>query len=85
MRVRNRWLVLFVLFVALPGGMLGQRFGAERIVSGVGAVLVNVLATKMVADWFAGREIVTAMVILVASWPLGLALGLLLLTPLAAG
>jgi predicted MFS family arabinose efflux permease len=101
------------IFFALPGGMLGQRFGAKRLVlaglllmvaggalmgagssflmvatgrlvSGIGAVLINVLMTKMVADWFAGREIVTAMGLLVASWPLGLALGLLLFTPLAA-
>src|SRR5438552_1570745 len=83
--------------IALPGGMLGQRFGAKRVVvvglglmalggaltgapsftlvvagrlaSGVGAVLINVLMTKMVADWFAKRELVTAMAILVTSWP----------------
>ena len=101
------------IFIALPGGMLGQRFGAKqlvlaglllmaaggalmgasptffllaigRLVSGVGAVLINVLLTKMVADWFAKREIVTAMAILIASWPLGIGLALLLFTPLAA-
>jgi predicted MFS family arabinose efflux permease len=101
------------IFIALPGGMLGQRFGAKnlvlaglllmalggalmgastsylpvaagRVISGTGAVLINVLVTKMVTDWFVGREIVTAMAILVVSWPLGLALGLLLFTPLAA-
>ena len=76
--------------IALPGGMLGQRFGAKRVVlvglalmaiggvvmglgssfamaaagriiSGTGAVLLTVLISKMVTDWFAGREIVTAM------------------------
>ena len=101
------------IFISVPGGMLGQRFGAKnlvlaglllmalggvlmgastsflpvmagRLVSGVGAVLINVLVTKMVTDWFVGREIVTAMAILVVSWPLGLALELLLFTPLAA-
>lgn len=101
------------IFIALPGGVLGQRFGARRVVlaglllmaaggalmgvaptfgvlaagrliSGLGAVLINVLMTKMVADWFAKHELVTAMSVLVASWPLGLALGLLLFTPLAA-
>ena len=40
-----------------------------RMVSGLGAVFVNVLMTKMVTDWFAGREIVTAMSMFVASWP----------------
>jgi hypothetical protein len=35
--------------------------------------------TKMVADWFAGKEIATAMAIFVNSWPAGIALGLLTL------
>ncbi|MEA2873512.1 MAG: hypothetical protein QOH67_3488 [Hyphomicrobiales bacterium] len=101
------------IVIALPGGMLGQRLGAKRMVlaglammaiggammgasssfaaaaagrliSGTGAVLFNVLVTKMIADWFAGREITTAMATLVSSWPLGLALGLLCFAPLAA-
>jgi MFS family permease len=58
--------------------------GTGRLLSGVGAVLLNVLLTKMVADWFAGREIVTAMAILVSSWPLGISLALISLGPLAA-
>ena len=100
------------IVIALPGGVLGQRFGDKRIVllglalmaiggglmaadsflavtsgrllSGVGAVIINVLITKMVADWFAGQEIVVAMGILIASWPLGLALGLVSFPPIAA-
>ena len=100
------------IVIALPGGMLGQRFGAKqmtliglglmtlggvlmstdsvlfvfagRLVSGLGAVFVNVLMTKMVADWFAGREIVTAMAMFVSSWPAGIALGLISFPPLAA-
>jgi predicted MFS family arabinose efflux permease len=101
------------IVIALPGGMLGQRFGAKqvvlvglvlmalgslvmgagssfmivgagRLIAGTGAVLLNVMFTKMIADWFAGREIVTAMAILVTSWPLGLALGLVAFAPLAA-
>jgi len=51
--------------------------GAGRLVTGVGAVLFNVVATKMVTDWFIGREIVTAMAILLASWPLGIGAALL--------
>lgn len=100
------------IVIALPGGMLGQRFGVKRVVliglalmaaggvltgtnsvelvfvgrlvSGLGAVFVNVLMTKMVADWFSGREIVTAMAMFIASWPLGIALGLISFPPLAA-
>jgi MFS family permease len=55
-----------------------------RILSGAGAVFLNVVVTKMVTDWFAGAEIATAFGILVVSWPLGIALALVLLPPLAA-
>src|SRR6266516_3008406 len=70
-------------FFALPGGMLGQRVGERRtvvgslalmVVSGVGAVLMNILLAKMVADWFAGREMSTAMAVMLTSWPVGLGL-----------
>lgn len=54
-----------------------------RLLGGVGAVLLNVLLTKMIADWFVGREIITAMAILVSSWPLGISLGLISLGALA--
>jgi MFS family permease len=37
--------------------------------SGTGAVLLNMLVTKMVADWFEEKGAVTALGILVASWP----------------
>jgi predicted MFS family arabinose efflux permease len=97
--------------IAIPGGVVGQRLGAKRVVLiglslmtvggvvtgfsqsfaaaavgrtvvGIGAVLFNVLATKMITDWFSGREIATAMGALVSSWPLGIALGLLFFGPL---
>ena len=35
--------------------------------------------TKMVTDWFAGKEIATAMAIFVNSWPAGVAVSLLAL------
>lgn len=100
------------IVLAVPGGILGQRFGVKRLVlaglammvaggaltgvesvglvfagrliSGLGAVFINVLMTKMVADWFAGREIVAAMSTFVTSWPAGIALGLVSFPPLAA-
>jgi len=52
---------------------------AGRLVGGAGGVLLNVQMTKMVADWFAGREIATAMAIFVNSWPAGVAIALLTL------
>lgn len=48
-----------------------------RLASGAGGVLLNVLLTKMVTDWFAGKEISFAMAIFVNSWPIGIALALI--------
>src|SRR2546430_16039515 len=45
-----------------------------RLLSGVGAVLMNILLAKMVADWFAEGELTTAMAIMLSSWPVGLGL-----------
>ncbi len=57
---------------------------AGRVVAGIGGVILSVLTTKMLTDWFAGREISTAMAIYVNSWPVGIALALLVL-PAVAG
>ncbi len=101
------------IVIAIPGGLLGRRFGdksmtllglalmalgslmtagaeqysaalAGRIISGTGAVLLNVLLAKMVADWFSDDHLATAMGILVVSWPIGIGLALVVLGPLAA-
>lgn len=53
-----------------------------RVISGAGGVVVNVLMTKLVLDWFAGRNVSTALAIFISSWPIGIALGLLLLPAL---
>jgi MFS family permease len=58
--------------------------GAGRLVSGGGAVLVNVLLTKMTTDWFIGREIGTALAVLVSSWPIGIGVALVILPWFAA-
>ncbi|MDO8398981.1 MAG: MFS transporter [Bradyrhizobium sp.] len=52
---------------------------AGRLIGGAGSVILSVQATKMLTDWFAGKEIATAMALLVNSWPLGIALCLLVL------
>jgi MFS family permease len=49
--------------------------GLGRILSGAGFLFATLYFTKMVADWFEGREIATAMSILVMSWPFGIAMG----------
>lgn len=84
-RFGDKRVVLFGLALMTAGGAVtGLSAAAEvifagRLASGVGGVLLNVLLTKMVADWFAGRDTVTAMGILIVSWPLGIALALVLL------
>jgi MFS family permease len=52
---------------------------AGRLIAGAGSVILSVQLTKMLTDWFAGKEIATAMAILVNSWPLGIAVCLLVL------
>ena len=63
------------------GGVIASRaqgFGLlalGRIAAGAGFVFSTIYFTKMVADWFAGNELATAMGILVMSWPFGIAMG----------
>ena len=83
-RVALFGLLLMVIGSALTAGA-GEYLTAllGRIVSGTGAVLLNVLLAKMVADWFGDRDLATAMGILVVSWPVGIGLALVVLGPLA--
>ncbi len=50
--------------------------GVGRLMVGVGGVVITVTMVKLVGDLFEGREVVTAMAILMNSWPVGIALGL---------
>jgi MFS family permease len=68
------------LVMVLAETWAGQIVG--RLVAGTGGVLLNVLMSKMIVDWFSGREIATAMAIFVNSWPVGIAIGLVLLPPI---
>jgi MFS family permease len=53
-----------------------------RLVAGAGGVMLSVVMTKMVVDWFSGRETATAMAVYLNSWPAGIALALLVLPPI---
>jgi MFS family permease len=68
----------------VAAGATPLSVGMGRVVSGTGAVLLNILMAKMVTDWFAKREIVLAMALLVSSWPVGIGLSLVVMPPLAA-
>jgi predicted MFS family arabinose efflux permease len=48
-----------------------------RLITGVGGTIFNVILTKMVTEWFLGKEIVTALAIMLTAWPIGISLGLL--------
>lgn len=50
-----------------------------RVLAGIGGVVLNVLMSKMITDWFDGYKLATAMGIFVNSWPLGIAATLLVL------
>jgi MFS family permease len=84
-RFGDKQTVLAALLLMLVGG-LAMAFSASwsvqvagRLIAGAGGVMLNVQMTKMVTDWFAGREIATAMAIFVNSWPAGVAISLLIL------
>ena len=88
-RFGDKQVVVSALVLMAVGGLMMGASGSYafsvsgRLLSGIGGILLNVLLTKMIADWFAGKEIITAMAILVSSWPLGISLGLISLGKLA--
>jgi MFS family permease len=92
------------LFLAVPAGFLGRRFGdkpvvvlglammvlggamsgaadsyamveAGRLLSGAGGVVLAVLMTKMLTDWFVHKELFLGMSIFIIGWPIGIAAG----------
>jgi predicted MFS family arabinose efflux permease len=100
------------IFLALPAGLLGQRYGlkrlalasltvlglgglvlaasrnfpamaAGRLIEGAGNAILSVMISAMVAAWFRGRELSTAMAIVFNSWQFGLAVALVLFPPIA--
>lgn len=89
-RFGDREAVLAGIVLMLAGQLLmvaADAWSAQvvgRLIAGVGGVLLNVLLAKLVTDWFAGREIATAMAIFINSWPIGIGLSVVALPALAA-
>jgi MFS family permease len=81
-RFRDKTLGLAGLaLMAISGLALGVCDGfmealVARILGGIGATIVSLVATKMTTDWFERGEIVLAMSILQMSWPFGAMLAL---------
>ena len=100
------------LFLAVPSGFLGRRFGdkpvvatgltmmvlggllsgaaddyttveAGRLVSGAGGVVLAVLMTKMLTDWFVQKELFFGMSVFIIGWPIGIAAGQAVQAPVA--
>ncbi len=88
-RFGDKRVVVIGLLLMFLGGLLAgvadnyEVVVAGRFLSGTGAVLLSVLLTKMATDWFAERELVLAIAILLNSWPIGIGLALVTLGPLA--
>jgi MFS family permease len=68
--------------LAIVGGLIPILFPgwaalvAGRLLAGAGGVIVSVIMTKMVADWFAHAEIAGAMAVFVNCWPAGIIIAL---------
>jgi MFS family permease len=79
-------LALMVVGGVLTGGAGGFAMAVVgRVVGGIGAVVMNILLAKIVAEWFAGKELSTAMAVMLTSWPVGLGLAASTLGAVAAG
>jgi MFS family permease len=66
---------------AVLGG--AQGIAAGRFVSGIGAVAMMVLQSKVIADWFTGPRFMLAISLSSAAYPVGVGLSQIVLPPLA--
>ncbi len=77
----DRVLVASGLIALAAGGALSAMadgfavLASGRVLCGIGFVVTTLYFTKMTADWFSGRELATAMSVMVMSWPFGIAMG----------
>jgi len=83
-----KMVALGIALMALGGFIAGMAdsyatIAAGRLVSGVGAVIQSIFVVKMIADWFDGREMITAMAVMLSGFPVGIAVALPVLGILA--
>lgn len=78
-RYGDKRVVLVGLGLMMAGGMIAgfaqnyPTIAIGRLISGTGAAALFVLMTKMLADWFAERELFLGMSIYIIGWPIGIA------------
>jgi MFS family permease len=86
----DRFAVTLGFILAIVGGLIPILISGwtalvvGRLLAGAGGVMVTVIMTKMVADWFVNAEIAGAMAVFVNCWPAGIILALLSLPTVAA-
>lgn len=79
--VSDRFIVGLGLLALGAGGAVASiadsfdMLAAARLICGAGFVFSTIFFTKIVADLFSGKELATAMGVLVMSWPGGIAMG----------
>ena len=84
-RFGDNQIAILGLLLMVVGGLIdgiGISYATSlggRLIAGTGGVLLNVVLLKMATDWFLGREIGTALALLVSSWPLGIGVALIVL------
>jgi MFS family permease len=74
----KRVVVFGMCMMILGGGVSGawasyEMVGTGRVLSGIGASVLFVLMTKMITDWFVGRDLFIGMSIFIVGWPIGIA------------
>lgn len=90
-RFKDHRVVSFGLVLMVLGGLITVLLPewnaqiAGRLLAGTGGIILNVFMSKMVAEWFDGRELATAMGVFVNSWPVGIATALVILPRVADG
>ncbi|HKX08004.1 MAG TPA: MFS transporter [Stellaceae bacterium] len=88
-RFGDRRIVVIGLGLMVVGGVMAGLASsyplvlAGRLISGIGGVLLNVLMSKMITDWFIEHELVLAMAIFANAFPIGVGLALMSLGSLA--
>jgi cyanate permease len=89
-RIGDR-MTLIVGVVLMTGSAIGFAMAESysvmfvcRLIGGAGSVAVGVLLPKLVADWFAGKEIATAMSIIASSVGFGIGLTMAILPMIAS-
>lgn len=80
--------VMRVAMVMITAGALLSALASDyemlslgRLIAGTGAALIGIAANKLAYEWFEGKELVTAMSINLAGFPIGISLAFALLGP----